>query len=155
MIINSNDGWQKVEFFKQKSLTINEELFFCLKVHFTFSFWNREEVLNDDFNEVKIDKTINFDQIIVKENNWDNLVELINIWLKEKESLKYSLYDLSGEYFEFEIVEESEELMVNKEKPLLLIKVKDSRLKFEFKLIIDSTSFNIKTEGQQAQREIK
>ncbi|WP_281988585.1 hypothetical protein [Aquimarina aggregata] len=140
--IKSNDGWQVIEFIQKQEVELDGKLFFLFQLCLKADFWNREEMLKDEFNELKTDKIIKYEQLLISNEKWNTFLEKIEGWKKNGELFTFDLYNKTGDFMTIGLNDSSEELMASFQKPIFSIIIKDSRTKLEFKMLIDNTSFS-------------
>ena len=149
--IKSNDGWQTIQFIQKQKIELQDKVFFLFQLYLKADFWNREEMLKDEFNELKTDKVVKYEQLCISNEKWNVFLEKIENWKNNRELFTFDLYNEVGDFITVKLDDSSDELMASSEKPILSIIIKDSRTKFEFNMLIDNTSFSQASEVSPAQ----
>lgn len=142
LTINSNDDWQKIQFYEKERVNKDDKIFLLGSLSFSEKKWNKKEVINDLFDNLALDKELRFNQICIEKTNWDSFTNSITTWTDKGILFQHEFYNELGEYFTISLNVNSK-LISSKEKPILSIVMKDTRSKFEFDMIIDRTSFTI------------
>ncbi len=135
--INSNDGWQEISFEKQVGLEGDLQIF---EVTISSQGWSQEKNIKGKYSLVP-HKYIKCHEVIVNKDDWALLIEKIKLWINTGELFEYILGDNAYNYSTFILSEISNDFIVNHEKPLLKVILKDSRFLIECNLIVDPTSF--------------
>jgi hypothetical protein len=142
LIINSNNSWQKIQFYEKDRVTKDNKTFLLGSISFSERKWNKKEVINGLFNDLALDKELRFNQICIEKTNWDSFINSVTSWIDEGILFQHEFYNDIEEYFTISL-DANSKLISSKEKPVLSMVINDTRSKFEFDMIIDRTSFTL------------
>lgn len=140
--INSNDGWQVVEFIRLKKVEVNPNTFYLFRLQINSYSWNREDLLRGEVTNLVKDKSIKFEQLTIERSKWNDFLKNIINWESKGQLFLCEFYNEAQELFSIKLTDSDRGLISSIEKPVLCIAIEDSRSKFEFKMIIDRTSFS-------------
>jgi hypothetical protein len=142
--IRSNNGWQKIQFIQQNEVSVASRKFISFHLHIHTLFWDREELLlNDEFNEVKTDKIIKYEQLVISQEKWKIFLESMEKWNREGKTFFLELSNNVGDYLSVKLEDSDHDLITSSDKPVLSLTMEDSRMRFEFKMVIDQTSLAV------------
>ena len=136
--IASNNSWQTLHFILKKEFSFNEEDYSVYELHLKNKFWEREILLREGCEDLVDDKSLVFSQLVVKNDNWAELLKRLNHWVETLElfSIQLSLFDGLKVTFELKV---TEELISSPDKPVLEINISDGKSQISWKAVIDSS----------------
>ena len=136
--IVSNNGWQKLHFILKKEFSFNEDGYSVYELHLMNRFWEREILLREGCEDLVDDKSLVFSQLVIKNDNWVELLERLNHWVETLElfSMQLSLIDGLKVTFELKV---TAELISSPDKPVLEINISDNKSRISWSTVIDSS----------------
>ncbi len=141
LTINSNNGWQTLSFVPLKEFDNDGVGIIAFKLVIESRYWDRVELQQGNFDEIVMDNKIVFEQICIQGNKWNELRLLIDQWTSHSELFTIELVNIEMNYLRLILAQESNEYIISSEKPMLVIEIHDNKLKFQYHLIVDKTSF--------------
>lgn len=100
-------------------------------------------MLDGIFRELVPDKQVRYEQLLIVEEKWLEFLELIETWKQKGAFFHLDLIDGPGNKCLVKLEESNPDLIPSPGNPLFTISFYDSKMKTEFRMIVDPTSFVI------------
>ncbi len=142
LTINSEDGWQKLIVREIERFDIEATIYIQLRIGLYSRYWNRKEMLNNEFNNLIDDVEFDYKQHWVKMEDWSELKEKFNNWKNDGSLFLHKLEGEPDEFIQLELSNSDDKMICSVEKPILKLTIVNTRYSIEYKMIIDRSSIN-------------
>lgn len=144
LIINSNNGQQSLSFEVKDKFQYDSCIYIILNMSVENEYWSISSVKSGIFEDLVEDSSIEFKQICIPNTDWLKLSSFINEWIDKGKHFNFTSENtIFNNYLNLSMVGHADKYIVSKEKPLLKIECKANKLKIDYSLIVDRTSFKL------------